>query len=77
MSQVDPHVDPWEKAAECARAIRNGVDPHQQRALQDVQHMWIALGNERSFLTPEELTYEAERIGQLHVKCTRPDRTRH
>jgi hypothetical protein len=39
--------------------------------------MWIALGNERGFLTPKELAYEAERIGQLHIKCTRRDPIRH
>jgi hypothetical protein len=62
MSQVDP----WEKAAECARAIQCSIDPHEKTILQNVQHMWIALGNERSFLTPEEVASEGERIDRLY-----------
>jgi hypothetical protein len=61
-------IDPWEKAAECARAIRLSMDPHRKELLENLQHMWIALGNERNFLTDEELAREAERIGRLHAK---------
>jgi hypothetical protein len=64
MSQVDP----WEKAAECARAIQISVDPHRKAVLVNLQQMWIALANEREFLTQEELAREAETIGRLHVK---------
>ena len=63
-------IDPWEKAAECARAIRLSMDPHRKGFLENLQHMWIALGNERNFLTDEELAQEAERIGRLHAKFT-------
>ena len=61
-------IDPWEKAAECARAIRLSMDPHRKELLENLQHMWIALGNERNLLTDEELAQEAERIGRLHAK---------
>jgi hypothetical protein len=67
MSQVDP----WEKAAECARAIECSTDPHQKAILHNVQHMWMALGNERSLLTAEEMAHEAAKIGRLHVAYTR------
>ena len=64
MSQVDP----WEKAAECARAIQISIDPHRKAVLINLQQMWIALANEREFLTQEELAREAETIGRFHVK---------
>ncbi len=64
MSQIDP----WEKAAECARAIRLSIDPHRKAALTNLQQMWIALGNQRNFLSQEELAQEAEKIGRLQVK---------
>jgi hypothetical protein len=64
MSQVDP----WEKAAECARAIQISVDPHRKAVLINLQQMWIALGNQRDCLTQDELAREAETIGRLHVK---------
>ena len=51
MSQIDP----WEKAAECARAIHISIDPHRKAVLINLQQMWIALGNQRNFLTHEEL----------------------
>jgi len=64
MSQVDP----WEKAAECARAIQISIDPHRKAVLTNLQQMWIGLGNQRDFLTQEQLAREAETIGRLHVK---------
>jgi hypothetical protein len=64
MSQVDP----WEKAVDCARAIQISIDPHRRAVLFNLQQMWIALGNQRDFLTQEELAREVETIGRLHVK---------
>jgi hypothetical protein len=70
--QIDPQIarkiDPWEKAAECARSIEISLDPHRKAELAVLQHMWIALANERGFLTPEELAHEIERIGRLQVR---------
>ena len=73
MSQVDP----WEKAAECARAIEISLDPLRKAVLSDLQHMWIALGNQRNFLTQDELAEEAEKIGRLHVKFGGADSRTH
>jgi hypothetical protein len=64
MSQIDP----WEKAAECARAIEISMDPHRKAVLTNLEQMWIALANQRNFLTKDELAREAETIGRLHVK---------
>jgi hypothetical protein len=63
MSQVDP----WEKAAECARAIQISTDPLRKGVLTNLEQMWIALGNRRNLLTPEERTREAEKISRLHA----------
>lgn len=63
MSQVDP----WEKAAECARAIDICLDPNRKAALSNLKHMWMALANQRNFLTQEELAREVEAIGRLQV----------
>jgi hypothetical protein len=65
-------VDPWEKAAECARAIQMSFDPHRKAVLLNLQQMWIALANERNLLTEEELAREAEHIGHLQVQMTDP-----
>jgi hypothetical protein len=58
MSQVDP----WEKTAECTRAIQISTDPLRKDVLTNLQHMWITLANKRNFLTPEERAREAEKI---------------
>ncbi len=66
-------VDPWEKAAECARAIQATIDPHRRAILTNLQKLWIALANERDFLTEEQMADEAERIGRLQVDVNAPD----
>ena len=63
MSQIDP----WEKAAECARAIELSADRHRKAELTLIQHLWIALANEQSFLTPEETARKIETIGRLQI----------
>lgn len=61
-------IDPWEKAAECARAMQRTVDPHRRAVLTNLQKLWIALANERDFLTEEQVADEAEKIGRLQVE---------
>jgi hypothetical protein len=53
-------IDPWEKAAECVRAIQISTDPHQKDVLANLQQMWIALANQRDLLTQEEQSREAK-----------------
>ena len=57
-----------EKAAECARAIQGTVDPHWRTVLTNLQRLWIALANERDFLTEEQVADKAEKIGRLQVE---------
>jgi hypothetical protein len=66
-------IDPWEKAAECARAIQRTIDPHRRTVLTNLQKLWIALANERDFLTEEQVADEAEKIGRLQVEVSAPD----
>ena len=69
MPQVDVcQIDPWEKAAECARAIELSLDPRRKAELTVVQHMWIALANERNLLTSQEMAQEIETIGRIQVR---------
>jgi hypothetical protein len=50
--QAMSQIDPWEKAAECARAVENNLDPHRKAQLTVLQHMWLALAAERGCLSP-------------------------
>jgi hypothetical protein len=62
MSQIDP----WEKAADCNRAIQLSTDPVRKDVLRNLREMWVTLGNKRLLLTDEERAREAEKIGRLH-----------
>ena len=42
-------IDPWERAAECERALRAGTDSTHRQILTDVRDLWIGLANTRSF----------------------------
>jgi hypothetical protein len=44
-------IDPWEKAAECDRAIRISTDPVRKDVLSNFKEMWITLGNRRFLLS--------------------------
>ena len=59
---------PLEKTAECARAIQGTVDPHRRTVLTNLQKLWIALANQRDFLTEEQVADQAEKIGRLQVE---------
>jgi hypothetical protein len=67
MSQVDP----WEKAADCERALRITVDPVHRETLSNIREFWIALAHESRFLSDEALATQIETIGRLHAKFDR------
>ena len=62
MSQVDP----WEKAADCERALRITVDPIRREILSNIREFWIALADQRPFLSEEDLAAEIEVISDFH-----------
>jgi hypothetical protein len=65
-------VDPWEKAADCERALRLIIDPVHRENLTNIREFWISLANKRPFLSEHAFAREAEIIGRLHAKLTGP-----
>ena len=61
-------VDPWEKAADCERALRLTLDPVRRDKLQGIREFWISLARERPFLSEQQFAREVEAIGRLHAK---------
>jgi hypothetical protein len=50
-----PQIDPWEKAADCERALRITVDPIRRETLSNIREFWIALAQESRFLSDDAL----------------------
>jgi hypothetical protein len=63
-------VDPWEKAADCERALRLTIDPVHRENLTNIREFWISLANARPFLSHHEFAKEADAIGRLHAGVT-------
>jgi hypothetical protein len=63
MSQIDP----WERAADCDRAIRITLDPVRRDKLANIREFWISLGNAAQTLTEREFAKETETIGRFHA----------
>jgi hypothetical protein len=61
-------IDPWEKAADCDRALRITIDPIERDMLANIRDFWIILGNTKRFLSEDELAKQAEAISRLHAK---------
>jgi hypothetical protein len=61
-------VNPWDKAAECGRAIEAAKDPHRRAVLGNLQKLWIALGNEESLLADQHLMERCEGLYRLHAQ---------
>jgi hypothetical protein len=57
-------IDPWEEAAECERSLQAEVDPERQEILEKLRDLWIALGNETSWMTDREFAKEIEAIAR-------------
>jgi hypothetical protein len=66
-----PQIDPWEKAADCERALRITVDPIRRETLSNIREFWIALAQESRFLSEDALAAQIETIGRLHAKLDR------
>jgi hypothetical protein len=61
------NIDPWEKAADCDRAIKSAADPAQRTLLANLRDLWIALGSQCELMSSDEMAQEAEAIGRLHA----------
>jgi hypothetical protein len=60
-------MDPWEKAAECARAIEATSDPTRREMLIHLRMLWTNLANESPFLNVENLGDQVAMIGRIHA----------
>jgi hypothetical protein len=60
-------IDPWEKAADCERSLQATADPQRRYVLRHLRDLWIGVGNESGFTTPDKLAQEIEVIGRLHA----------
>jgi hypothetical protein len=67
---VMDHVDPWEKAADCERALMLTFDPIYRANLTSIREFWISLAHKRPFLSEADFASEAETIGRLHANLT-------
>ena len=61
-------MDPWDKAAECGRAIEAANDPHERAVLSNLLRLWIALGNEEGLLNDQQLIAQRENLYRLHAQ---------
>jgi hypothetical protein len=59
-------VDPWDKAAECERAIEVVADPERRVVLESLRSLWIALGNEQPLFA--ERAHQLPTIAQIHAE---------
>jgi hypothetical protein len=65
-------IDPWERAAECERALRAANDPTRRQILTDVRDLWIGLANARSLLPRAEFDEQVETINRIHAELITP-----
>jgi hypothetical protein len=63
-------VDPWEKAADCERALRLSLDPVYRENLAHIREFWISLARKRPFLSESEFAREVEVIGRLQASLS-------
>lgn len=61
------NIDPWEKAADCERAIKSAADHEQRALLTNLRDLWITLGSQCELMSTDEMAQEAEAIGRLHA----------
>ena len=58
-------VDPFDCAADCERALQTTQDPERRFVLIKLRDQWIAVGNERSLMTDDEIANDIERLGRI------------
>jgi hypothetical protein len=69
---VSQEVDPWEKAAECARAMEAAGDPTRLEMLTWLRELWINLANEHQLLDASELAKQIAAIARIHAELLPP-----
>ena len=66
-AQLVSPVEPWEKAADCARAIAATNEPNKREILATIRNLWMGLAEQSSFLSDAELAKQIEVIGRIHA----------
>jgi hypothetical protein len=61
-------LDPWDKAAECERAIEVIADPERRAVLNSLRNLWLALGNKQAFFGPSGPAGPLWAISQIHTE---------
>ena len=64
-------IDPWERAAECERALRAVIDSTHREILTDVRDLWIGLANTRSLWPRAQFDEQVETINRIHTELIR------
>lgn len=64
--------DPFDRAAECERALARTQDPDRRVALQALRDLWIALGNEMPYLFSEDAARRFAEVGKIHARLLGP-----
>jgi len=65
-------IDPWERAAECERALQTANDPTRREILTDVRDLWIGLANARNFLTGAEFDQQIKTLDSIQADLIKP-----
>ena len=71
-----PQIDPWEKAADCERALRITVDPIRRETLSNIREFWIALAQESRFLSDDALAPRSRRSAASTLSSTATEVTK-
>jgi hypothetical protein len=69
-------ADPWEKAADCERALRLSLDPVHRENLTNIREFWISLATKRPFLSEREFALQVEAISRFHANLSERTTTR-
>ena len=60
------NIDPWQKAYEHQKALKQITDPKLRAIFTEFRDLWIALANRKQFLTPAELDTEIEALSNIY-----------
>jgi hypothetical protein len=64
--------DPWERAAECAKALQETSDPAVRQGLKVLQRLWTNLANEGPFLPEDILGDQVDAMNRVHAEFVSP-----
>jgi hypothetical protein len=67
-----PQSDPWEKAAECSRAIERTRDLQTRQVLTDLQELWIGLANQSQITGASWVSEDIRTLAEIHAWILEP-----